>query len=509
MNTRQIFKNATPNYGRMAVGIVTTLLLTPLILHKLGAEAYGLWTLTLAVAGYFSLVDLGITGAAIRYVTHYRALQDWPNLNKTIGSTLFCYFGMACIALVGSFAVAACAPHLFHVMPGHVNTLRLLVLNIGLVSAIGFATTMPIQCVIAAQRQDALNIWGLGIQVLIALVTAMGVGLGAGVLLLAALQLFSTIANGLIAFVLSRRFLPQARFRPRWDPEQGRLVVSFAGTAALITIGWRVIYYTDTLVIASFLSIAAVAGYAIALKMTDLMRGLVNAGVAVVGTFAGEQAALQNKEALAKLWFEGTKWSLVITLPLCTVFVLTGQQIVSAWIGPGYAAAATALGWLAVGSVFDLAQSSAFYVLMNSGGQKVLAWVTLAEAIINLSLSIILLRHFGIVGVAMGTTFPIVVRGLVFYPWYLSRLTGVSLSRYFGLAVLPAMRSSVPVFFLSIVFQDLNLHTDRRTLVGFLLIGTFLTMMSAYYHCLNGRNRMALKSFITTRLRQRPAGITA
>ena len=91
MNTRQILKNAASNYGRMVVGIVTTLLLTLLVLHKLGAEAYGLWTLTLAVAGYFSLVDLGITGAAIRYITQYRALQDWPNLNKTIGSTLFCY----------------------------------------------------------------------------------------------------------------------------------------------------------------------------------------------------------------------------------------------------------------------------------------------------------------------------------------------------------------------------------------------------------------------------------
>jgi O-antigen/teichoic acid export membrane protein len=54
-----------------------------------------------------------------------------------------------------------------------------------------------------------------------------------------------------------------------------------------------------------------------------------------------------------------------------------------------------------------------------------LAWVTLMESIANLILSIMLVRPFGIVGDAAGTSIPLLCTTLYFLPRHLCRLLGI------------------------------------------------------------------------------------
>lgn len=506
MNTNQILRNAASNYGRMIIGIVTTVLLTPFILHRLGSEAYGMWALTLSIAGYFSLTDLGVTNAAVRYIAHYRALQDWTNVNKTIGSTLFCFIGMALVCLLGSVVVSFYAPHWFKVSPDGVRTLRLLILNVGLISFLGFISVLPIQCVIAAQRQDVLNQWSAVTQILVAVLTALGLYLGGGVLVLASLQLLNAAANGIIGYVLSRSFFPQARFEPNWDKEQGKLLVSFASLATLIALASRMIYYTDTLVIASYLSVSAVAGYAIILKITEFLRGLVGAGTGVLGTFVSEQAALNNAGSLALMWSEGTKWSLVIVLPATAMVSFLGPEILYQWIGRHYVLEAIAMTWLCVGLSLDLAQSTAYQILMNSGRHKVLAILMIIEAVSNLTLSILLVQLWGVIGVAIATMIPLTIRSVIFYPLYMPRVTGLSLSEYLRQAVFPALWAAFPAVVLIVLYKYLGLSTNRLSLASLSLVIGVVALLGAYQFCLSDSARAKLHSVIANRLRRKPAG---
>ena len=509
MDTRQLLRNAASNYGRMAISMVIALLMTPLVLHKLGVEGYGLWALSLTIAGYFSLTDLGVTSAAIRYISHYRALQDWEGLNRTIGATLIFYIGMSVVSLAIGVAVAFLAPHLFHVSPANALVLRLLVFNIGLGAALGFFTVLPVQCVIAAQRLDALNLWQLGVQLLTTALTLAGLWVGFGVLFLSVLQLLSMVFNGLIGYVLSRRYLPQAHFRPRWDKSQGKMLVSFASLAALISIAGRVIYYTDTLVIATFLSVAAVAAYAIALKFVEMMRGLVGAGMGALGTFVSEQNALDNKTALAQMWSEGTKWSLVITLPATAFLALLGPEVITAWVGPAYAYAGLVMAWLAIGQVFDQAQSSAFQVLMNTGRHKILGLLMLAEGVCNLTLSIWLIHVYGILGVAIGTALPLIVRCVFFYPAFMPRVTGLRLADYVRQAALPPVLATTPALVAVILYKFLDVHHSKPALLGLGTIVVTFTAVAAYQFCLGKDNRTTLKAAVTRRFLRQTVNVVA
>jgi O-antigen/teichoic acid export membrane protein len=456
MNTTQILRNALSNYGRLIVTMVTSLLLTPFILHRVGPEAFGLWALTQAVAGYFNLAEMGVTSAATRYLSHFRALKDWDSLNRVIACSLTWYCSVAAVVLAASCILATQAGHIFRVSPAAIPTLRTLIVMAGFIAALGFVSTLNIQTVIAAQRIDALNVRMLAIQILAALLTVVGLCLHAGIVLLVWIQLASGVMNAYFGIMLSRKFVPEAHFRPGWDREHGKMIFSFAGLSMLIFAAARIIYYTDTIIISTFLSVALVAGYAVALKLIELMRSMVGAGHSVLGTFAGEQAALQNREALARIWWEGTKWALVLTIPLGSLFLFDGYPLMTAWVGVGYSQGAIALGWLALGQALDLSQGGGFQVLLNSGRHRLLAFMMLAEAIVNFSLSIWLLHYYGIVGVAMGTTIPLAVRALLFYPLYLSHVTGMPLGEYVRRAVVPPVIAATPAVIIALAFRLLD-----------------------------------------------------
>lgn len=61
---------------------------------------------------------------------------------------------------------------------------------------------------------------------------------------------------------------------------------------------------------------------------------------------------------------------------------------------------------------------------------KSLAWVTGMEAIANLSLSIFLVRRFGIIGDALGTAIPLSCTALFFVPRHLCRVLNIRLLAY-------------------------------------------------------------------------------
>jgi O-antigen/teichoic acid export membrane protein len=498
MNGSQAVRNAISNYGRLGVTAVSTVLLTPLVLSRVGAEGYGIWMLALTITTYFSMGDFGISGAAVRYLARDHALGDWASLNRTIGTSLSLFLLVGLGVGAATVALVLATPIVFRVSPSGLEMLRLLIANMGFASIIGFVATVPIQCVIAAQRLDQLNMRFVVVDVLSGLATAIGIGLGGGIGVLAAVQLGSSVAFAVIGYYLARRFMPEARFRPHWSWPSARTLVAFGAAAATVSLAGRVVHASDLAVISTFMSLSDVAPFALALRGIQLLRALVNAGSSVLGVFASAEEALGNRHELTDMWMRSTKWSLAATLPVVAIYVLLGPEVITAWVGPGFGIAGVVLGWLALGHLVDLSQSGAFQVLFNSGHQSAVAKATIVEAAVNLGLSIALIPSLGLVGVAVGTTIPMIARAGVFYPLWMRHTTGVTLRSFARLALWPGFVAAVPALVLVAAFRFSALPKDRVTLVG---LGFTAALAVAIMSCrvfLNAQNRHALRLAVPT-----------
>src|ERR671932_102778 len=71
-----VARNAFVGYLTWFVNIGIGLVVTPILLHHLGVEGFGVWTLSLAIAGYVGLVELGLGVATVRQIAAALAVGD-------------------------------------------------------------------------------------------------------------------------------------------------------------------------------------------------------------------------------------------------------------------------------------------------------------------------------------------------------------------------------------------------------------------------------------------------
>ena len=62
---------------------------------------------------------------------------------------------------------------------------------------------------------------------------------------------------------------------------------------------------------------------------------------------------------------------------------------------------------------------------------------TVVEGVLNLGLSILLARKYGILGVAIGTAVPMLIVKVILQPWYTLREAGISVRDYLSNSILP------------------------------------------------------------------------
>jgi O-antigen/teichoic acid export membrane protein len=89
--------------------------------------------------------------------------------------------------------------------------------------------------------------------------------------------------------------------------------------------------------------------------------------------------------------------------------------------------------------VFAMWQSPSFDLLFGMARQRFVAVINVGEGISNLILSLILVKHFGLVGVALGTFIPMAVVKLVVQPIYVAKLLSMSYTKYILSVAKPAL----------------------------------------------------------------------
>src|SRR4029453_6408073 len=95
-----VLRNVVSPGAVTVVGIAATYVLTPFVIHTLGAEGYGVWTLIASLTGFISLLAMGVPMACVRYVAQHVAERDAARANEAIGSCAGLYLMLGAAAIV-------------------------------------------------------------------------------------------------------------------------------------------------------------------------------------------------------------------------------------------------------------------------------------------------------------------------------------------------------------------------------------------------------------------------
>ncbi len=430
IDARQQMKNVSTNYVALAVGFVSVLVLTPLLVRHLGDVQFGLWVVVMSVVGYLGLLDLGLRPSVVKFVAEYRARGEHSELREYVSTVFTLYLGAGLVAIAGTVSFSAIAGDALDLGPELDATAAGVFVVGGVGVAIAFVNGLAGGVLEGFQRYD----WNNGIAVTTQSVTFAGslvlLHFGHGLLSFVALPVVAT-ALGMVA----RLTLVRARLGVRVSIRHFRFGalrkgLSYATWAFVLAIATQLVFQTDSLIISLSMSIALVTVYSIAWRMVDAVNRVVFQTVNICLPLFSDLAARNQAERQRELFTESLRIAMAVAVPCHVTFLLLGDHIIELWIGPGYQSSYTVLVVLSLTFLIHVPAHVSAVLMLGTGKHRALALVSLAAAVVNVVLSIILGLWFGIVGVALATGISFVGALGVIVPMQALRQTGLAVRTY-------------------------------------------------------------------------------
>lgn len=455
-------RNVLASWGVHASNVVIGFFLARYTLDVLGVSTYGGWLFINSIASYLNLLYCGFGETVSRYVSKYHADGDQRRMNEVVSLIAYIFRALGGIALVFSCIMAATAQWWGHWDAEILTQIRITWVILGLNVAISMAGT-PYGGVLLGLRRFDLErgvIFALDLlRLVLFLVFLRG---DWGIVIIASIFFVITIGENIAFVVLAYRLVP--KLEVKWkhvNRETYRECSSFSSMSFVNSIAAQIINASDLVVIGFMLGEQATVIYNFGLRLAQFCRQPIDKIAHICLPTAG---ALHSEADRSKRMRFLLKTLSIVILLIDGLFIgawYFGGDLLKLWVGPkltpdNYRTAHRILTILLGAHLIALPCSIFRVFLFAMGNVRIPAGIYVVEAILNLVLSLVLCRHFGIEGVAWGTAIPVaVIETGILLPYALRNL-GLSWSRLLREAVVP---SAIPLCALWIYATVISQHS--------------------------------------------------
>ncbi len=496
-----------------AISIAVTFLVTPVLLRTLGAEQYGIWSIVIALTGYYGLVNMGIGKANTKYIAQHDALDDSAAVCCVMSTGLAILSVLAVVVISVSFLVAFFFPYVFDLRGFPVRIARWVVILTGTKVATELVGQVFAAGLIARKRFDLSNALLCGRLIATGVLTILVVKAGWGLLGMACVYFGITLLSVLTMYVFAIRIenLPSPRLSSV-EGHTGKSLFHFGFLNLVIQLVRRTSLVGGSLLLGLISGPTVVAYYSIAESLTRKSVNLGKTLNSVVMPFASQFEAQSDKDALRQMLILPTRVLMALGILVAGVLLIMGKQFLILWIDANVASHVYPITCiLSLSLLIKLPANGLQSTLTGMGRMPLLSRLAIGEGLVMLGLGIALTHAFGVVGMASAVVVAQLLFSGVFLPVYACSNLGYPLRSFAHSTIVPAILSNLPSITTAVLFATLSPATS---LVAMLLqIGTLclLTAATAFFICLDSSFRAEIMRMGTRWLRhkrQHPAPAT-
>jgi O-antigen/teichoic acid export membrane protein len=403
---RKVLLGSVSNLVRVLLSMLVSLVLPPFLVHRMAPAEYSAWVLILQLSGYVYMLDLGVQAAIGKFVAEYDARGDREASHHLI-STSFTI--LAAAAVIGSVAIVVMVwsvPRLFHQMPATlVPQVRIALLAVGLSTAV----TLPFGVFLS-------TFTGLQQYVFPTIVaTASRVGSAAALIVLllmhgSLVQLAMVFGGFNLATAATQFFgwrkLVKARVDFSFLAFHRRSAIQLAKYGSVMSIWTLAMFFISGLdiVVVGHYQYQYTGFYAIASGAANFMLTLVTSTFGPLVPAVSSMQAGTTPSRIGDIAIRMTRYCASLLLLLGLPLFFGSYPLLSLWVGKRYAAqSALYLQVLVLGNVVRQLVLPYALTVVATGKQHLATIAGVAEATVNIVLSIWLVQRIGAVGVAVGT----------------------------------------------------------------------------------------------------------
>ncbi|HEY0796071.1 MAG TPA: oligosaccharide flippase family protein [Acidisarcina sp.] len=423
------------------IGLGTSLVSVPLTLRYLGVERYGMWMTITSIVIMLGSADLGMGNGLITLVADAMGREDREEARRAISSAFWMLSSIAFLIVLVAAVAYPFVPwnRLFNVHsalaisesgPALMVFLACVAVNLPL-NVIGNIQT-------GLQNGFVNNLWAIAGSFfsLGALLLAIHfhAGLPALILGLSGGPILGLLLNGAQLFSSKEpSLLPSVRF---FSAPAARGLLRMGLMFFLLQLSISIAYQSDNVVIAQIMGAGAVSAYAIPARLFNIVASLLALVSGAMWPAYADAKARSDGAWIRKSYVRTTIFGVGVSAALTAVLIIFGNRIIAVWVNlfsgggphaPVIQASALLLTIFGIRCVLNAYLQPINFLMNGVNELKVQVIAGLTMAVVNIALSIIFVKWFGVVGAVLGTvvaeTFVLVIPMTIALNRTLRRLT--------------------------------------------------------------------------------------
>lgn len=452
-----MIKNVIASLLSYGTNVVIAFFLSPYILRRLGDAQYGVWALFGEMLTYYGLLDFGVRSALSYYAGQALASHRNEDLRRHLSTAFYSLTIIAVVAFVSTTGLLiAFRNHLGDaaISPDEVvasASFFLFIFCLGL----PFETFSAV--LVGNVRLYLVNVSEIAARVLSTALMFVVLSWKPSLIALAVTQLAAkTVYWALLAY-FSRKYVPDARISIRlatWSSL--RQLVSYGGQNFFLQTSVLLLTRKDIILITAFWGVAFVPLYAFA---RILVQNITFACQAVTQPLRPNLLLYWTrgeKDKAYEVYYTGARYSSFVAGMLVAFVAAYSSDILRLWVGRRFVEgdilfrSDIVLLLLLFANLPRLLHSISWQFLFATNTQRGLTILLMCEAVVNIVLSLLLVKPYGLVGLGIASLIPMVLSHLINVPLLIRKSVGASFRRYVTDGVARPLAGSVVIFLLGV-----------------------------------------------------------
>jgi O-antigen/teichoic acid export membrane protein len=403
-SNRRLARNTLWNLMGYVAPLAVAVVVVPLLIRHLGTAKYGILTIAWSVVGYFGIFDMGLSNALTKFIAESIGYDSEGEIEAIFQTGFLLLVASSLCAGIGLAVIARPLAYRWLTVPAE---LRSDTYRVFLIFALVLPFVISVACfrgtLGAYQRFDLIN----KIQIATGL---LSFGSPAVMLLfshrlvpIVTMIALCRVGSWVAYLYCCAQVLPSFEFA--WHARRALLrpLITFGGWMSVSNVAEPLFLYSDRFILASLVSVSAVAYYATPFDVVVRLWSIPDAlNSALFPLYAA--GFRSNTNRVLGLFEKAGHYIFPVILAPVLFAVLFAGDILGLWIDRSFAAhSAVVLQWLAVGVLFS-SMARVPWTLLVAYRPDLPAKLVTFEAPVYVTALYFMISHYGLTGAAMAWT---------------------------------------------------------------------------------------------------------
>ncbi len=495
MNRNELKYGTMLSYIYIVIYMLSQLIYTPILLNSLGKDLYGVYSLCISIASYFTILDFGLGNAVVRYASIYKDKND-SEKNNINGLFFVIYLILGLIALIIGLIVAFNIDKFFsaNFTNSDVKIAQIIILILTINVSISLPLSVFSSIVTAYQKFIFLKLLNIFKTFASTIIMILFLILGYKAI---TISLITLITNLIYLIIITIYAVKKLNVRLNFKIKNRKVIkeiFSFSFFVFILLIIDKVNLNVDMIILGKISNPSELTIYSIASKIFQIYITLC--GVISSMLLPRYMALVKEKKTkeLNNDFIEKSKWQLIISVFICTSFLLIGNEFINIWLGGTHFESYIITCILMICTVIPLSLNVANVILQAKNEQKFRTIVLSIILILNILVSIPFCNKYGAIGCTIGTAITYILGHVIIMGIYFKKVQKLDMHTY--------LKNIINIFFVHIPFVIIILimksvlKTSLITNIVLLILYLIITCILEYKFILNVKERKMIVSMI-------------